>query len=173
MGEKQIRNALKVLIDSQVIYIGKYSENPYDRTLWYSTDLGISPNLNAETDVSTRRNDGCTSAQTTDVLYKNICKPDINQIPASLISYLNSKTNRNYKPVKANLQLIQARLKEGFTENDIKSVIDQKVSEWLGLPKFSIYLRPETLFNATKFAQYHGQITSKEEDGLIGGEKWE
>ena len=37
-------------------------------------------------------------------------------------------------------------------------VIAKKVREWGADPKMSTYLRPATLFNATKFAQYQGEL---------------
>ncbi|MGW7932879.1 conserved phage C-terminal domain-containing protein, partial [Staphylococcus xylosus] len=52
--------------------------------------------------------------------------------------------------------LIKARIKEGFTEKEFKQVIDNKVNEWKGYPKFEVYLRPETLFG-TKFESYLNQ----------------
>ena len=40
-------------------------------------------------------------------------------------------------------------------------MIDCKVAQWLNDPKMSIYLRPETLFNATKCASYVEESRSK------------
>lgn len=75
-----------------------------------------------------------------------------------VLAYLNEKARRNYRPVKATLGLISARLKEGATVDECKSVIDNKVSAWSGDQKMDRYLRPETLFNATKFASYVGEL---------------
>jgi len=88
----------------------------------------------------------------------------------SVLSYLNDRAKRNYRPVKANLSLIAARLKEGATVDECRAVIDAKVAEWASDPKWSKYLRPETLFNARKFAQYVGELDSNPTDG---GERWE
>ena len=46
----------------------------------------------------------------------------------------------------------------------IRSVIAMKAREWSGDEKMREYLRPVTLFNATKFAQYQGQLTQEAED---------
>lgn len=75
-----------------------------------------------------------------------------------VLDYLNQKAKREYRPVDSNLKLIVARLDEGATVDECKKVIDSKVTEWLNDPKMSEYLRPETLFNATKFAGYIGKI---------------
>jgi uncharacterized phage protein (TIGR02220 family) len=80
-------------------------------------------------------------------------EPDV----ATVLDHLNRKTGRTYRPVEANLRLIAARLKESSLDDCIR-VIDLKTDEWLNDPKMAQYLRPETLFGATKFAQYVGQL---------------
>jgi uncharacterized phage protein (TIGR02220 family) len=74
-----------------------------------------------------------------------------------LLDFLNEKTGRTFRPVPANLTLLEARLKEGATEANVKGVIARKVRDWHSDPKMSAYLRPKTLFNATNFAQYLGE----------------
>lgn len=86
-------------------------------------------------------------------------KPDEHQV----LEYLNEQTGHSYKPVESNLRLVRARLAEGSTVDECKSVIDAKVSEWASDAKMAQYLRPDTLFNATKFAQYSGQLGSTAE----------
>lgn len=87
-------------------------------------------------------------------------KPD----PASeIIDYLNEKSGRSFKNVKANTDLVMARIKEGATVDEIKAVIDGKVRAWGNDPKMAEYLRPETLFGARKFAQYAGQMNGHRE----------
>jgi len=79
-----------------------------------------------------------------------------------VLEFLNQKTGRHYEPVKANLQLITARLKEGASVDDLRAVVAKKCREWAGDPKMAQYLRPATLFNATKFAQYAGELGGKD-----------
>lgn len=81
-------------------------------------------------------------------------------VEIDVIAYLNSKANRNYRAVPANTKLIAARISEGATVDELKAVIDAKVAEWGFDPKMSAYLRPETLFGATKYAQYAGALGS-------------
>lgn len=73
----------------------------------------------------------------------------------SILTYLNDKVGTHYKPVESNIKFIKARLKD-YTEEDLKTVIDKKVAEWKGTD-MEKYLRPETLFNATKFESYLNQ----------------
>lgn len=94
-----------------------------------------------------------------------------NKEAADILAYLNVSAKRNYKPVPANLNLIAARLKEGATPDECRLVIDAKVAAWGGDTKMSEYIRPATLFNATKFAQYVGELGSQ--DTASGGEAWE
>lgn len=81
-----------------------------------------------------------------------------------LLKFLNEKTGRTYQPVPANLKLLDARLRDGATEANIRGVIARKVREWQGDPKMAEYLRPKTLFNATNFAQYLGQREAPDGD---------
>lgn len=81
-----------------------------------------------------------------------------NNLFIEIISYLNQKTGKAFKPNNQKTRsLLSARLKESWTVEQIKLVIDRKVSEWLDDPKMSLYLRPETLFG-TKFEGYLNDI---------------
>ncbi len=97
-------------------------------------------------------------------------KPDVSssnsffrETAKEALRFLNEKTGRNYEPVEANISLITARLKEGATLQECKSIIAKKRREWIGDEKMSQYLRPATLFNKTKFAQYKGELVKQEE----------
>lgn len=88
-------------------------------------------------------------------------KPDRSSSKVSeVIDYLNAVLGTNYRASsKKNATLINARLKEGFTVEDFKSVIDKKSSSWQGTD-MAKYLRPETLFG-TKFEGYLNELTVK------------
>ena len=81
------------------------------------------------------------------------------------IDYLNHVAGKNFRHADTSIKLLRARLKEGATLAEVKRVIDVKAKEWLGTDSEQ-YLRPATLFNATKFNQYIGQCgkTSQEAD---------
>lgn len=71
-----------------------------------------------------------------------------------VIDHLNQRAGTHYKATTANTRkLIKARLKEGFTVDEIKLVIDKKCAEWLNNRDMVQYLRPETLFG-NKFESY-------------------
>ena len=83
-----------------------------------------------------------------------------NNIYSEIIKYLNEKANTNYRTSTKNTQgFISARLKEGFTVEDFKKVIDVKAENWIGTD-FEKYLRPTTLFG-TKFENYLNEANKK------------
>jgi len=86
-------------------------------------------------------------------------KPDYKKTAKQILTFLNDKTGRHYKPVPANVDMIAARLKEGATTEECHYIIAKKAREWSGDEKMNQYLRPATLFNRTKFAQYQGEIS--------------
>jgi len=84
-------------------------------------------------------------------------KPDLKQSAIEILNFLNDKTGKKFEPLPANIEPIIARLKESSIE-DIRCVIALKCREWIGDEKMAQYLRPATLFNRTKFAQYQGEL---------------
>jgi uncharacterized phage protein (TIGR02220 family) len=101
-----------------------------------------------ETDILSDKSDGVRLANG-----KQKYKEDAIQV----LEFLNMKTGKHYRPLKANLDLIAARLAEGAQVSDCRAVIARQSRKWMGTDS-EIYLRPATLFNATKFAQYTGEI---------------
>lgn len=78
-----------------------------------------------------------------------------------IVDYLNLVCHTNYKATTKNtVKHINARLSEGYTLDDFKTVIDKKSSEWLGT-SMEQYLRPDTLFG-TKFESYLNQQIVRE-----------
>lgn len=90
----------------------------------------------------------------------NVKKISLEEIKG-IVEYLNIKSNSHYKYSTDKTQtLIKTRIKDGFTLDDFKIVIDKKCEEWLGTD-FEKFLRPETLFS-NKFEGYLNQkITAK------------
>lgn len=104
---------------------------------------------------------------------------DNKEIYSAVLQHLNAKAGTNYRPSGKDAQRhINARLAEGFTVEDFKTVIDKKCAEWLGTD-YEQYLRPATLFG-TKFESYLNapakarkgragvEIKEPSEDDLIG-----
>jgi uncharacterized phage protein (TIGR02220 family) len=70
-----------------------------------------------------------------------------------VLDYLNQQTGKSFRYSDTSLRPIRARLREGFTLDDCRDVIDAKVREWAGDKKMQEYLRPQTVFG-TKFESY-------------------
>lgn len=98
-------------------------------------------------------------------------KPDYAEKVREIVDYLNAVAGTRYKASTRNtVAHIKARLKEGFTVDDFKAVIDTKAAAWKDDPKMCAYIRPQTLFgpkfegylnerravraNADRYAQY-------------------
>lgn len=87
----------------------------------------------------------------------NVGKPDDARPYAEIVSDLNEVCDTNFKPTtNKTRELISARIKEGFTVDDFKTVHRKKADEWKNNPEFSKFLRPETLYG-TKFESYLNQ----------------
>ena len=75
-----------------------------------------------------------------------------------VLEYLNSVLGTQYKPTtQKHRVLIRARMREGFTVEDFKTVIDKKAKAWMHDERMQKYLRPETLFG-TKFEGYLNEL---------------
>ena len=77
-------------------------------------------------------------------------------IYSEAVEYLNLKAGTKYKSSSKNTtKHIKARINDGYTLEDFKTVIDKKCSEWLNTD-MEKYLCPETLFGP-KFEKYLNQ----------------
>lgn len=82
-------------------------------------------------------------------------KENIKEIE-EVVNHLNEKAGTKYKSSSKNTtKHIKARINDGYTLEDFKSVIDKKCSEWLNTD-MEKYLCPDTLFGS-KFEKYLNQ----------------
>lgn len=139
-NENQEENETKTKENQKEIK-AKSNENQKENESKTHQDVNVIVNVNDNVDV-------------------NVNKITIAEIKG-IIEYLNIKSNSHYKYSTDKTQtLIKARIKDGFTLDDFKIVIDKKCEEWLGTD-FEKFLRPETLFS-NKFEGYLNQkITAK------------
>ena len=72
---------------------------------------------------------------------------------SAVIDFLNLKAEKNFRKSTSSNKFILAREKEGYVLEDFMRVISTKSSQWLNT-EFDKFLRPSTLFNATKFQEY-------------------
>lgn len=139
-NENQEENEIKTKENQKEIKI-KSNENQKENESKTHQDVNVIVNVNDNVDV-------------------NVNKITLAEIKG-IVEYLNIKSNSHYKYSTDKTQtLIKARIKDGFTLDDFKIVIDKKCEEWLGTD-FEKFLRPETLFS-NKFEGYLNQkITAK------------
>ena len=98
----------------------------------------------------------------------------LDSIKIEVLNYLNEKTGKSFSVKnKNNLQNIGARLLDGFTAEQLKSVIDKKTAEWLNDEKMNQYLNPETLFRPKKFEIYlNSKLQGAETAGITDENKY-
>ena len=120
-------------------------QNRLRQKKWYDSQKGL-PEPNVRSNVS------LTQPNATDIDIDKE-KEREEETYKTIVSYLNEKAGTNYRHTTAKTKTaIHARLAEGFTVEDFKTVIDKKCAEWIG-NEYEKYLRPETLFG-TKFEGY-------------------
>lgn len=96
----------------------------------------------------------------------------VSDLQRNILTLLNTICFRNFRPNKANLRLISARINDGYTLDDFKKVFEYKQREWGADSKFKTYLQPTTLLG-TKFDQYLNQalasdsMSTEEQDAII------
>lgn len=83
-------------------------------------------------------------------------KPAPPQNPVKeIVEFLNEKADSQFRHTsKATAAQIKARMKEGYTVDDFKAVIEFKADQWGRDAKMSEYLRPTTLFRPSHFEGY-------------------
>ena len=75
-----------------------------------------------------------------------------------LFNYLNEQTGKKFRHAEAHIKLIATRLKEkDVTVEGVREMIDAQCRKWLTDDKMTEFLRPQTLFAKTKFANYYDQ----------------
>jgi len=79
-------------------------------------------------------------------------KEDVLEKEREVLKFLNNTADRKFRLTESTKTLIGARLKD-YSLDDMKRVIVNKHEQWRGTEQDK-FLRPETLFNATKFDGY-------------------
>lgn len=105
------------------------------------------------------------------VKFKKALNEDDKLFCTKVIEYLNELAGTDYStkfPSSHSDLILQRKQEHSLSLDDFFNVISKKVSQWKGT-NFEIYLRPVTLFNRTKFANYlgeNGKAVSKAKAGI-------
>ncbi len=85
---------------------------------------------------------------------------DLRESAKRVLTFLNQKTGKRFPPMEGTLGMIIARLAEGATEQDCKTVVARKIRDWSDRPDMGEWLRPKTLFSAENFPNYLGECVA-------------
>ena len=162
LSEYEIQQALKILKQNELVIVTKKglpAKNYYkinDNKLFELLTTSGQNFRPLEVEILDHINNNNTINKNKNI-NNNICP-----VAVEILNYLNEKAGTHFKPVDSNLKFINARLKD-YTADDLKRVVDLKVKDWKGT-QMQQYLRPETLFNATKFETYANGLKEIKED---------
>ncbi len=188
LTRKTLTNKFNDLEKRGLIITGNYNKAAFDKTKWYRIDYdafshleqrlgknyptneqdlpnGDGKNYSMEEEKSTQPIplDYTETTQETTTRDKGQAQPAQPSIAAQrreVVEYLNQKTGKHFKPnADGNKRIIEPRLKEGYTVDEMKKAIDNMYSLWHGVTFRNgelgdNYLKPETLFRSSKIDGY-------------------
>ncbi len=84
----------------------------------------------------------------------------------AILDFLNQKCGKNFQRVKANIDPIEARIREGdknlgvgVVDDACRQIVVKKQKQWGHDRDRREWLRPKTLFGEKNFWGYHGELT--------------
>ena len=169
---KRLIKNFKELNIIQLIQLGNTDNKPsvyeYNNNTYLGHDLGH--NLGSNIKEASNSNNLCLLNEhiydiDNDIENSHSKKDNINnnKIHSWGVDYLYKKTGKRFKKTSVKTKsLINARLNEGFDEEDFYKVINIKSKQWLNT-EMEKYLRPETLFS-NKFEGYLNEEIDTNED---------
>ena len=168
--KRQVERILNNLIKKGAIIKANYNEKAYDRTSWYAiTQTVESIYANGEMDF-TKRGNGFN--QTVEPI------PDINTDSNTinnkdtidfekLKDFISQKTGRNFKVINKKLQgKYLARLKEGYSKQDILDAVSNAVKSDYHKGENFKYLTPEFFSRAVTLDKY-SNVNNKQKENSV------
>ncbi len=139
---QQIRTSMQKLISTNEIEKTSTNQFTLIKVLKYNDYQTSQKESNMQNNKqSNKQSNNPITTNNNDEEYKKIIK--------DIVLYLNQTCSTNFKATTSNTQtLIKARLNDGFTVEDFKSVITKKFNDWSKDNKMNKYLRPKTLFGS-------------------------
>ncbi|CAM7170078.1 Conserved phage C-terminal domain-containing protein [Enterobacter kobei] len=178
------------LRDSAFSHLSEYDASKYDASKsdpskfdasknsnngsFHPSESGGDPSVKSTTDPSDKK-PSCQVAQQPDD-ESGGKKPDpevlLTDNSKSVLKHLNQVSGSRFQNCSASLDNIRARLREGFTPDELMLVIDYKHEHWKGLKDYQ-YMRPKTLFIPGNFPGYLQVATRWEKSGKPARDKWD
>lgn len=141
----------------KVTHFENYSVNNADNS---RNNLDNSVNYDTKEKKEKENNNYCQADKKSAGPHMSKTNNQNSELIKQIIGYLNEKTGKSFKAEAAEARRhINARLNDGFTLEDFKTVIDNKTCQWLNNAEMNKYLRPMTLFS-TKFESYLNENVS-------------
>ncbi|KZU55214.1 replication protein [Lactiplantibacillus plantarum] len=174
---KTLKRAITSLEKDEFLISGNYNKAGFDKTKWYRINyeklegqpLGQNGPTNSPECPNGVAQNGPTNTNrlpetTTEITTNSTASAD--QFPwQEVISFLNEQTGKHFRNTDSNKRLIMARHKEGFTLDEMKTVIVNQSLKWENDLKMNQYLRPSTLFQASKFEGYLNDVPRQQQQG--------
>lgn len=138
----KIETYLNLLVEQGMLLVKSDTKKTVITIVNYDFYQGDVDKKRQETDTKTKRNRTNNNDNNENKNYY-----------VEIIEFLNECASANYRhTTKKTMELINARMKEGFTVDDFKTVIEYCCREWKGKTFGNgelgdSYLRPSTLFN--------------------------
>lgn len=152
---KTIQNILDWLVENEMIFI--YGERG-NRVETYYKIVNYDDYQDNDTPEVTEKKQRRNNIETVTGDKQEYIKND-KELYINIVEYLNKQTGKNFSSnTKSTIGKINARLKEDYTFEDFKKVIEVKTKQWLHDKDMNKYLRPETLFG-NNFEAYLNEET--------------
>ncbi|HDR2474169.1 TPA: conserved phage C-terminal domain-containing protein [Enterobacter soli] len=138
------------------------------------SESGGDPSVKSTTDPSGKKPSCQVALQPDDEAMGNKPDPEVLLTDNSklVLKHLNLVSGSRFQNCSASLDNIRARLREGFTPDELMLVIDYKHEHWKGLKDYQ-YMRPKTLFIPGNFPGYLQVATRWEKSGKPARDKWD
>ena len=144
------------------------------KTSFDPSESGGDPSVKSTTDPSDKKPSCQVAPQPDDEIGGNKPDPEVLLTDNSklVLKHLNLVSGSRFQNCSASLDNIRARLREGFTPEDLMLVVDYKHEHWKGLEDYQ-YMRPKTLFIPGNFPGYLQVATRWDAKGRPLRENWD
>ena len=141
---------------------------------FHPSESGGDPSVKSTTEPSDKKPSCQVAQQPDDESDRKKYDPEVllTENSKSVLKHLNLVSGSRFQNCSASLDNIRARLREGFTAEELMLVIDYKNEHWKGLKDYQ-YMRPKTLFIPGNFPGYLQVATRWDAKGRPKREDWD
>ncbi|WP_318594347.1 conserved phage C-terminal domain-containing protein [Enterobacter kobei] len=141
---------------------------------FHPSESGGDPSVKSTTEPSDKKPSCQVAQQPDDECDRKKYVPEVllTENSKSVLKHLNLVSGSRFQNCSASLDNIRARLREGFTPEELMLVVDYKNEHWKGLKDYQ-YMRPKTLFIPGNFPGYLQVATRWDAKGRPKREDWD